>query len=142
MLMHELIACDNKNTPYFSFDKKEYLCKCVDVYDGDTITVVFKPYPNVPIYKYSIRLLGIDTPEIRTKNLDEKKKGIEVRDILREKILGKIITIKCGKFDKYGRLLANIFDEGGQHINKWLVDNKYAYEYFGGTKRVFSETSS
>jgi micrococcal nuclease len=136
-LSEQLMLCNLSNTISFSFEGKAFLCKCIKVYDGDTITVAFKPFENETIYKYNIRLSGIDTPEIRTKNPDEKKKGIETRDILLDKILNKLITIKCGKFDKYGRLLAEIIYEG-ENINTWLISQGLAYEYNGGTKRVFS----
>jgi endonuclease YncB( thermonuclease family) len=134
----ELLACTSKNTPYFTFKGQSHICKCVSVYDGDTITVVFDTgivNGDVgPYYKHRIRLLGIDTPELRTKNLEEKKMGIKVRDFVREKILNKLIRIECAEFDKYGRLLANVFI-GDENINKLLVDMKYAYKYLGGTKQ-------
>ena len=136
----ELLKC-NKHTPKFSFNGQTFLCKCVSVYDGDTISVVFQPYD---IYcKFSIRLTGIDTPEVRTKNSKEKKQGLIVRDFLRKLILNKLVIIKCGKFDKYGRLLADVFqyDEFGKEIplsiNDLLIKKKYAYAYDGGTKQVF-----
>lgn len=145
MLKSELENCTTANTPLFTFDGKEFLCKCINVYDGDTVTVAFRPFYNEEtkigdktIYKYNIRLSGIDTPEIRTKNLDEKRKGIEIRDLLRKKILNKFITIRCGNFDKYGRLLGDIYDENTIHINQWLIDNGHAYGYDGGTKQIFS----
>jgi endonuclease YncB( thermonuclease family) len=134
----ELLACTTKNTPYFTFKGQSHICKCVSVYDGDTITVVFDTKivngGVGPYYKHRIRLLGIDTPELRTKNLEEKKMGIMVRDFVREKILNKIIRIECDEFDKYGRLLANVFI-GDENINELLVDMKYAYKYDGGTKQ-------
>jgi endonuclease YncB( thermonuclease family) len=138
MLKAELENYNVKNTPFFTLEGKEYLCKCVKVYDGDTITVVFKPFEIMllnSIYKYNIRLAGIDTPELKTNNIDEKKKAVYVRDLLREKILDKFVVIKCGKFDKYGRLLADVYDENKtEHINKWLIDGGFANVYDGGTK--------
>jgi len=148
LLKSDLDTCTTKNTPFFTFACKEFLCKCISVYDGDTITVAFKPFSNVEntnvgsIYKYNIRLAGIDTPEIRTKNPDEKKRAIVIRDKLREKILNKFVFIKCGKFDKYGRLLGDVYDEKKtEHINKWLIDNGFAYAYDGGTKQEFKSDS-
>ena len=64
-----------------------------------------------------------------------------VRDKLREKILNKVVTIKCGDFDKYGRLLIDIKERGAltnETISEWLVKNKYAFEYDGGTKKDWS----
>jgi micrococcal nuclease len=133
----ELLDCTKKNTPYFTFKGQSHICKCVSVYDGDTITVVFdtKIVTDVgPYYKHRIRLLGIDTPELRTKNLEEKKMGIEVRDFVRSKVLDKIIRIECGEFDKYGRLLATVFYQD-ENINELLVKKGYAYKYDGGTKK-------
>lgn len=135
-LKKELVLCTYKNTPRFTFEGKEYLGKCIGVYDGDTITIAIKPFTNDKIYKYSVRLAGIDTPEIRTKNPREKKRAIEVRDLLREKILNKLIIIKCGLFDKYGRLLGHIYNKNKtENINKWLIYNDLAYVYNGGTKK-------
>lgn len=145
----KLLECSQKNTSYFSLKDRVYICKCVKVYDGDTITVVFKPFENCEFYKFSVRLSGIDTPEIRTNNEDEKKKAILVRDYLRELILDKLIIIKCGDFDKYGRLLAYIYlynqktpqeeiNDIEKSINHLLISKNYAYLYDGGTKREFS----
>ena len=56
-----------------------------------------------------------------------------MRDCLREKILNKIVTIECKDFDKYGRLLVEIFYED-ININNWLIENNYAKKYYGGKK--------
>ena len=85
------------------------------------------------LYKWNCRLINIDTPEIRTRNLREKVYGKKVRDYLRKKILNKIVTVSCKDFDKYGRLLVEIFYED-ENINNWLIDNGYAKIYDGGTK--------
>ena len=62
-----------------------------------------------------------------------------VRDKLREKILDKIIMVKCLDFDKYGRLLVEIYEikehDTKSNISDWLIDNNYAYVYNGGTKK-------
>lgn len=134
----DLLKCDKENTPYYTLEGHVYICKCVKVYDGDTITVVFMPMGLDEFYKYNIRLSGIDTPEIRTKNPHEKKQAIVVRDFVREKILNKLITIKCDKFDKYGRLMADVYGYGeSQSINDLLIQMGYAYKYNGGTKKKY-----
>ena len=75
-----------------------------------------------------LRLYGIDTPELRG---EEREQGIVVRDILREMILGKEVTIRSykDKQGKYGRYLANIIVDG-LDLNQWLVDNGHAEPYF------------
>lgn len=133
----------DKKIKRFSLENETKIGKCVDVYDGDTIQVVFQM--QTELFRWTCRLTGIDTPEIRTRNKTEKQFGYTVRNYLRERILNKMVVIECGEFDKYGRLLGKIFlkeenDEqsgGGESvsINDWLVQNKYAFPYDGGKKQ-------
>ena len=111
--------------------------KVIKVYDGDTITIASKVpgLYNSPIYKFSIRLNGIDTPEMRTKDEDEKEIAILARDALSEKIMGKEIRLENVKTEKYGRVLCDIYLDQ-IHLNKWLIDDKYALPYDGGTKVI------
>ena len=122
------------DAPDFSkcVDGKVLEAKVISVYDGDSIKVIF-PLNGV-LYRWSCRLNGVDTPEIRTRNLKEKEMGLKVRDFLREKILNKVVTLNCGELDKYGRLLVDINYES-ENINEWLIKNGYAYEYNGGRKK-------
>ena len=70
-------------------------CFCIKVYDGDTITVASKmPWNNSPLYRFSVRLNGIDTPEIKGQNEPEKRIAVKARDALKEKILNKQIVLK------------------------------------------------
>lgn len=128
----------NNKTKIFSLEGRECLGKVVDVYDGDTVKIVFPLSEKEPnrLYRWNCRLINVDTPEIRTKNLKEKAYGKQVRDKLREKILNKLVYIKCLDFDKYGRLLVEIFDNEKceECINNWLILNEYAKKYDGGTK--------
>lgn len=108
--------------------------KVIKVYDGDTITIASKmPYPNSPIFRFSVRFLGIDSPEIKAKTHIEKGLAILSRNALSEKIEGKIVTLKNVSLEKYGRLLADIYLDD-LHLNQWMLDNKYAIPYDGGTK--------
>lgn len=112
--------------------------RVVSVYDGDTIKVVF-PLNDI-FYKWNCRLMGVDTPELRTRNTREKEHGYFVRDKLREKINDQIVQLKCEDLDKYGRLLVTVLcDEGQCNINEWLIQNDYAFAYDGGTKRSWEE---
>jgi endonuclease YncB( thermonuclease family) len=112
--------------------------KVVSVYDGDTIKVVF-PLNNI-FYKWNCRLMGVDTPELRTRNAKEKEYGYFVRDRLREKISDKIVILKCEDLDKYGRLLVTVIcDEDSCNINNWLIESDYAFAYDGGTKKSWEE---
>lgn len=97
-----------------------------EVYDGDTVTAVvdlgFLHYQEM-----KLRLYGIDTPELRG---EEREDGLVVRDIVREKILGKDVEIHSykDKQGKYGRYLATIIVDG-LDLNKWLVDEGHAEQY-------------
>ncbi|WP_396189535.1 thermonuclease family protein [Flavobacterium sp.] len=108
--------------------------KVVSVYDGDTITIVFKLFENY--YKWSCRLDGIDTPELKTKNIDEKQEAIRARDYLRSIIMNKIVSITCGDFDKYGRLLVTVF-YNNDNVNNRMIQSGYAKSYHGGTKEAW-----
>jgi endonuclease YncB( thermonuclease family) len=120
-----------EDVPMFSLNGYVTDAKVVRVYDGDTIHVVFHYFGK--FYKWIGRIAHVDTPELRTKNLDEKKKGYEVRDKLRELILGKVVKLTCQEFDKYGRLLLDI-QIGDIKVDEWLISNGYAKKYEGGTK--------
>lgn len=109
----------------------------VKVYDGDTITIASKmPYDNSPIYRFSVRLNGIDTPEIKGKTEDEKSMAIEARNKLNELIMNKRVFLKNVSTEKYGRILADVYLDDTIHINQWMIDNRYAVKYDGGTKHT------
>jgi endonuclease YncB( thermonuclease family) len=97
----------NRKTTKFSLNGKIFLAKCVKCYDADTIHVVFHIFNQFS--RFTCRLFGIDTAEIKSKDELEKKYAITARDYLRNLILDKLIIIKCGEFDKYGRLLVTLF---------------------------------
>lgn len=108
--------------------------KVIKVYDGDTITIAARlPNTDGPVYRFSVRLNGIDTPEIRGKSEAEKELAYFVRDALSEKIMGKIVELRNVANEKYGRILADVYLEE-EHINGWLVDENFAVYYDGGKK--------
>lgn len=123
----------------FGFDGEVKQAKVVSVYDGDSCRVVFPVLRK--LYKFNCRIKGVDTPELRTKNKKEKAYGLLVRDKLKERILNKVVWIECSDFDKYGRLLIDIKDPllEGKKISEWLINNKYAMKYGGGTKMDWGE---
>lgn len=134
-LKRKLRNFDPESIDRFSFDGISTYAKVCDVYDGDTVTILFSHRRK--IIKYSCRIYGIDTPEIRTRDLEEKKRGYEARDFLKSYILDQIIKIDLLKFDKYGRLLAHLYvNVGGTYkdVGRLMINNKHAKEYFGGTK--------
>ncbi len=122
------------DAPWFTVDGDWLQCKVIDVYDGDTVTIIF-PFSGSH-YKDKCRLFGIDTPELRTKNTEEKVAGIAARDWLRERILNKVIWIEFKGKDKYGRFMGNLYEKkDGESINMILVQNGMACTYDGGKKK-------
>ena len=114
--------------------------KVVKVYDGDTITVAAKlPFNESPIYRFSVRLRSIDSPEIKGQSQKECELAILARDALHNLIFDKIIELRHNGKEKYGRLLADLYYKD-LHINKWMVDKGYAVKYDGGKKISFTKT--
>lgn len=106
--------------------------KVIKVYDGDTITIASKI--NKIKYRFSVRLLGIDSPEIKGKSTKEKELAIISRDKLSELIMDKMIRLENLSTEKYGRILADVYI-GTLHVNKFMLDNGYAVPYDGKTKK-------
>ena len=113
--------------------------KVVKVYDGDTITVAaYLDSDRSVIYRFSVRLNGINSPEIKGKTENEKKLAKQSRDALYNFIYGKIIKLENISMEKYGRLLADVVCDG-INVNTWMLENKYAVSYDGGTKNIPDE---
>ena len=127
-------------------DKYIHRGKLERVVDGDTIDALIDVGFDIWVKK-RIRYKGIDAWESRTRDLDEKKKGLAAKE--RNKKLLEEVSSKPGYFrlksygvGKYGRVLGEIFiqDETGNTIcvNKQLITEGHAYVYDGGKKKVFT----
>ncbi len=127
-------------------DKYIYRAKLDRVVDGDTVDALIDVGFDI-WFKKRIRFKGVDTWESRTRNLEEKKKGLAAK--ARTKELLEKVSSKSGYFriksygtGKYGRVLADLFiqDKEGNtiNINKQLIKEGHAYIYEGGTKKVFT----
>ena len=115
----------------------EYRATIRRVVDGDTVDVTLDLGFNI-LYNSRIRLLGIDTPESRTRDLEEKARGLAAKDRVKELCpVGSSVTLKTTKDGrgKFGRILGEIFVSGVvQSINQLLVEEGHAVEYDGGKK--------
>ena len=112
----------------------------IKVYDGDTITIAAKlPYAVSPIYRFSVRLNGIDCPEMKTTNAFEKDCAVVAKNFVAELAMNRVVTLKNVQTEKYGRILADVY-VGELHINKLLVEKRLAIGYDGGTKPTFKKT--
>ena len=138
---HELENCDD-NVSEFSLDGYLKQCKVVDVYDGDSIKVVFRH--SGMLNKWTIRMAGYDAPELRPRlNTPNRESVIESAKISKEFLKSlvmnepkQIVYIQCGKMDKYGRLLGTVYinHEDNISVNDLMIQNRMGYEYYGGTK--------
>ena len=145
-------------TDDFSLIGQNVLARVVDIYDGDTCICVLKLFDKM--FKFRIRLAGIDTCELKSANganrllaLAARKRLYQlvtkdmtefddtiIRNDLREKLNSNsyIVRLVCDNFDKYGRLLCRVYDPDDIHqtrsYNNVLIDEHLAYEYNGKTK--------
>ena len=113
------------------------------VLDGDTIDVTIDL--GFDLYKKErVRVAGVDTPEKRTRDLEEKALGIDATNWLKKKLEDTIAgedelsirTELVGGMGKYGRLLGWLYiGEDLISLNELMIDEGYAWEYDGGTKQ-------
>ena len=114
----------------------EYYCEVTRIVDGDTLDVDIDLGFSTKLTKQRIRMLGIDTPESRTRDLEEKSRGLLSKKFLINLCpLGSKIRLRSHGKGKFGRILGEIFTpEGEVSINKQMCDEGYAVEYYGGNK--------
>jgi micrococcal nuclease len=115
-----------------------YVRKVENVVDGDTIDVLIDLGFDI-LFQSRVRLAGIDTPESRTKDLDEKTLGLESKEYLKKYLKdAKSVVIKTEKMDsseKYGRILGWVYVNGDtESINDKMINDGYAWGYMGDTK--------
>ncbi len=145
----------NISVPFFTLSGIRTVARLVDVYDGDTVTCIF-PILKDNYYKFNLRLMGIDTAELKNSDVSQKQKALEARHLIlasccdtynlnvdcgRHDIQNYLkeqetfVWIECFDFDKYGRVLANIYKEPGCiSLSNLLLNAKLAYAYDGGKK--------
>lgn len=112
--------------------------KVIKVYDGDTITIVTTLHngdlaASRDLYKFNVRIAGIDTPELKAKNTGERELGVLARDALAALVMNKVLRLENIGYDKYGRILCDLY-LNEINISKWLIANNHATPYGGGTK--------
>ena len=136
-------------------DVKEYQCELIKVVDGDTIDCYIDLGFNLKTKK-RIRYMGIDTWESRTRDLEEKKKGLAAKARNKELLEEGVFKLKSFGTGKFGRVLGEIFvspdvvghevaegvdrsSDGLVSINDILINEGHAYHYEGGKKKNFEE---
>ena len=125
----------------------EYQCKIVKVIDGDTVDVDIDLGFGVWLKKQRIRFYGIDTPESRTRDLEEKKYGLAAKAFVEASLpVGsiRILTTVQDKTGKYGRILGKFkaydsYTDAWVNLNQWMIIKHYGVEYSGQSKELIAE---
>ena len=122
----------------------EYSCKINKVLDGDTVDINLDLGFNIVLANQRVRMAGVDTPESRTTNAEEKVRGLLSKKKLTENLSSskwcKIKTLKSdNNDDKFGRILGEFILDDGTNINQWLIENNYAVTYQGENKDLVQE---
>jgi endonuclease YncB( thermonuclease family) len=149
---------NDTNTPVFSFNGINGMSRVVDITDGDTIKAIINFKDSY--YKIIVRLNNIDTCETKSKCEENKNLGIEAKKRLYNLITNKtidtndkkqikqelhnncyLIYLKCYDFDKYGRVLGDIYqnETDDTSFSSILIKEKLAYVYGGKTKLTEKE---
>jgi endonuclease YncB( thermonuclease family) len=126
---------------------KQVIAKVVSVYDGDTITAIFRLNPASPPLKYSVRLTGIDTPEMKPLKTVPNREALialakSARDFIISRTTGQLVMLDLQGLDKYGRVLARVYltptPDPTYCINDMLIQAGLAKPYAGGSKSTWS----
>ena len=120
----------------------EYRCKVVHIVDGDTVDVDIDLGFGVWLKKERIRMFGIDTPESRTRDLEEKHYGKLATKFIEDRFpVGKTFTLRTYKDDKgkFGRILGELVDSMGNSVNDTMIAQSYAVPYKGQSKEDIQE---
>ena len=139
------------STPSLSINGLKCYGRLIDIYDGDTVKVILPTFNSY--YKFTIRLNGIDTCEIKCKDKILQENAIKARDRVLELLTNNkintkkdiknllesdvfLVWVECLNNDKYGRILANIYKDKNEKksISEILLEEKLAYSYEGKTK--------
>jgi len=123
----------------------EYRCKVVKIIDGDTVDVDIDLGFGVWMHKERVRLYGIDTPESRTRDLEEKKYGLAAKKFLTGMLddpAGIILKTHKDATGKFGRILGELWrttDYADQSINDYMIEKHHAAAYMGQSKTHIEE---
>jgi micrococcal nuclease len=125
----------------------EYRCKVIRVIDGDTVDVDIDLGFDIMLRDERVRIMGIDTPESRTRDKVEKKFGLASKARLKELIGGKsgpILKTQINKKGedmrgKFGRILGDFVTDDGRMVTDILVEEGHAVAYFGGSKEEIQD---
>jgi len=125
-----------------NFNPYQYKAEVKKIVDGDTFDILIDL--GFDTYRYGrVRLYGVNTPESRTKNLEEKKQGLAAKEFVNQWLIAadKKVNIETilDKNEKYGRILARVYNGTGACLNTDIVTAGLAHEYFGVGDKTWTE---
>ena len=152
----ELFRAYDVKTPAWSLQGRTLWARVVDMYDADTLTIILPLQSGY--FKFSGRVYGIDTSEMKSKlsenkanackarnrmlqlcnvpnvSLEKQYTRKEVQALLSQDVY--LVWVKCGEWDKYGRLLVQVYQNNTEpkELGTILIEENLAYPYFGETK--------
>ena len=140
--LHEIV--ERESMPCFSFNEKTFYGIPTNIYDGDTFSLIFEY--NGETIKYRCRCFGYDSPEMKPSlqnpNRDKEKDLAKLAKTRFTELLTKnpngVIRVKCYKFDKYGRILVDIWnDVDEKSVNDIMIEEGHGKKYDGGKKELW-----
>ena len=124
----------------------EYRVKVRKIVDGDTVDVDIDLGFGVWLFNERVRLYGIDTPESRTRDLEEKKYGLAAKKFVQNFCDDKAgMTLKCKTYDskgKFGRIMGELWrvtNYADKSLNEYLIEKHHAVPYYGQSKKDIAE---
>jgi len=113
----------------------KYRVEVTRVVDGDTVDVDIDLGFGMCYKKQRVRLMGIDTPESRTRDLEEKFYGKQSKKFLSSVLKDKVVTLLSHDKGKFGRIIGELFVEGDDmSVNQLMIRENHAVPYFGQSK--------
>lgn len=138
--LDRLASIDPIKVPKVPFQNEIIFAKIEDIYDGDTVKIIIL-FGDIPV-RFSLRILGIDTPEIRQGNgrlPEERQAAIRVRDYIRSLFPKNVAKICIRDWDKFGgRVLGDLYLENGESISDILINKGWARPYHGDKKKYWT----
>ena len=123
----------------------EYRCKLRRVVDGDTVDIDIDLGFDIWLTNQRVRLYGVDTPESRTRDKEEKKYGLAAKAYVERFLDDEWLTLKTAKFNavgKFGRILGSLYRTSSfadQSLNEYLIEKHHAVPYYGQSKEEIKE---
>ena len=122
-----------KDAPMFSLKGRRSIGRATRVIDGDTVDVVLGLDDSTKYYTFTCRLVGIDTPELKSKDPSIRSKATMARERLQEltSVDEGLVDVECHEFDKYGRLLVVLrhLVAEDKSINETMMEEGHAVQY-------------